>query len=333
MALLTMYNFFSMGWAVTLACIQGLIQPKGVFLRTPKAKSSSKFLRALRVTQWETLIGLVCIITGTVAFIVNPNARTFFLFSLLIWQSSLYLSAPFFSLLSTEGVEVPAHRSKEQGAGILEQWAARWAVALTAVILLVGAAVQLLPQPAQPPSYAVYQPEEVPPERLLGIEQIPIEERATPPTPRPTSTDQATPTLEPTSTIAATSTAVVTATPTEAAATVTPSVTPTAVPSATSAPTSTGTTPPSATPGASSTPQPSGTPTLGGSSTPAATQTGTIAPPIGTVTPPNSTTPAITPSSVPTGTPIPAAVSLDWDLRNLETAANLQLADLFGIWK
>ncbi len=95
-----MYNFFSLGWAVTLACIQGLILKKGVFLRTPKSKSHSRTWSALRVTQWETLIGLLFLGFGLAAFVVRPEIKTFWLGLLLAWQSSLFLAAPYYSLLS-----------------------------------------------------------------------------------------------------------------------------------------------------------------------------------------------------------------------------------------
>jgi cellulose synthase/poly-beta-1,6-N-acetylglucosamine synthase-like glycosyltransferase len=50
---------WSLGWVVTLACIQGLIQPKGVFLRTPKSGRAS-LVRALRSTTIETVLGGLC---------------------------------------------------------------------------------------------------------------------------------------------------------------------------------------------------------------------------------------------------------------------------------
>src|SRR6266498_2224423 len=99
MALATMYNFFSLGWAVTLACIQGLIQREGIFLRTPKSKTSSRAGHAIQVTQWETAIGLICMLTGLLAFTADQNWRTFSLCTLLFWQGSLYVAAPLYSLL------------------------------------------------------------------------------------------------------------------------------------------------------------------------------------------------------------------------------------------
>ena len=100
MAVATMYNFFSLGWVVTLACIQGLVQREGVFLRTPKSTTSSKAWHAIQVTQWETAIGVICILAGLLAFGSDRNWRTFSLCILLIWQGSLYLAAPLYSLLS-----------------------------------------------------------------------------------------------------------------------------------------------------------------------------------------------------------------------------------------
>ena len=106
-AIKAMFNFFSLGWAVTLASIQGIVQKQGVFLRTPKAKSGSRAWQAIRVTQWETVIGLICIGSGLLAMAVHPGIRTFFLCGLLIWQSSLYLAAP--------GVQ-PVERPQRSGA-------------------------------------------------------------------------------------------------------------------------------------------------------------------------------------------------------------------------
>ncbi|HMD81893.1 MAG TPA: glycosyltransferase, partial [Anaerolineales bacterium] len=135
MAVATMYNFFSLGWAVTLACIQGIVQKEGVFLRTPKSTTSSKAWRAIQVTQWETAIGLICVLTGLLAFGFDRNWRTFSLCILLIWQGSLYLAAPLYSLLSLKreaAMGVPV-RVTEQGKPVMEQLAARWVVAFSMV--------------------------------------------------------------------------------------------------------------------------------------------------------------------------------------------------------
>src|SRR6266496_223909 len=114
-AVATMYNFFSLGWAVTLACIQGLVQREGVFLRTPKSTASSRAWHAIQVTQWETAIGLLCMLAGLLAFITDRNWRTFSLCVLLFWQGSLYIAAPIYSLLSLKREAELASPIAEQG--------------------------------------------------------------------------------------------------------------------------------------------------------------------------------------------------------------------------
>ncbi len=246
-AIKTMYNFFSLGWAVTLASIQGLIQPQGVFLRTPKSKSTSKIWRALQATSWETAIGTTVLLLGIAAFIANPTIRTFILMALLGWQSSLYLSAPVYSLLS---IGAPPARPGYPAPAVGENWAARWALALVLAIAVVGAAAQLTPGPIHVPSYSRFQPPDLSPKRLFGLEQVPLQQRDQLPTPTLIPTPTAlviipiphtgggtpTPTLTPpplpTHTPLPTSTAAATSTPT---ATNAPSATqtPTAAPTAT----------------------------------------------------------------------------------------------------
>ena len=163
----SMYNFFSLGWSVTLACIQGLVQEKGVFLRTPKSKSNSKMLRALSVTRWETTTGLICAATGVLAFAANPGIKTLFLGALLFWQSSLYLSAPYYSLLSV--YEKPGWRQDEVGTPVLESRAARYAFVIICLLILGTVIVQLLPRPEEIPAYMRFLPIEIPLRELFNL--------------------------------------------------------------------------------------------------------------------------------------------------------------------
>ena len=156
LAFRSMYNFFSLGWTVTLACIQGLVQARGVFLRTPKSRSNSKMQRALSVTRWETTIGLICISVGALAFAANPGIRTLFLGGLLLWQSSLYLSAPYYSLLSV--YEKPGWRPREIGTPILESRAARYALVIICLLIFGAAIIQFLPRPQGTPAYMRFLP-------------------------------------------------------------------------------------------------------------------------------------------------------------------------------
>jgi hypothetical protein len=176
----TMYNFFSLGWAVTLACIQGLVQREGVFLRTPKATSASKAWHAIQVTQWETAIGIACILAGLFAFGSDQNWRTLSLCILLIWQGSLYLAAPLYSLLSLNretalGGTAPVQVT-DQGKPVLEQLAARWVMAFSMVLIGAFSLIRFLPTPPGLPDYVRFLPQDssspvdFSPEQTLGRE-------------------------------------------------------------------------------------------------------------------------------------------------------------------
>jgi cellulose synthase/poly-beta-1,6-N-acetylglucosamine synthase-like glycosyltransferase len=171
-AVATMYNFFSLGWAVTLACIQGIVQKEGVFLRTPKSTTASKAWRAIQATQWETTIGLICVLTGLLAFGFDRNWRTFSLCILLIWQGSLYLAAPLYSLLSLkrEAALGATVRVTEQGKPMMEQLAARWVLACSMVLIGTFSLIRFLPSPATLPEYARFLPFDLSSEQTNGGE-------------------------------------------------------------------------------------------------------------------------------------------------------------------
>ncbi len=312
MAFKTMFNFFSMGWAVTLASIQGLVQPEGVFLRTPKAKSGSRALKAIRVTQWETLIGLACITSGILAFVIHPQVRTFFLGGLLTWQASLYLAAPLYSLLSAR-TDQTEFQEVETGRPIMEHWAARWALGIAIVIVVAVGAYSLLPGPSKPPSYTRYQPPQVPPGQLFNFNKIPVYKPPQSPTPTATRKPTATPTPEITPTAteegnpgflpSPSPTATLTSLPTSEA-TITSTATITGTSTATLTPPPRGTL--TVTPTVTLTPPPSGTATV----TPTATLTATL---IAEPTPTPLTTatlpPQLTPTPIASQTPGPTGTA------------------------
>jgi cellulose synthase/poly-beta-1,6-N-acetylglucosamine synthase-like glycosyltransferase len=167
-ALATMYNFFSLGWAVTLACIQGLVQKEGVFLRTPKSRGLSRVWRAFRVTQWETFLGLVCVTAGSLAFLANPAVRTFGLWVLLGWMGSLYLAAPIFSLIGARREAALAPSTPDRGTPVREQVAARLAMSVAMAVVVLALVFRLIPLPTGVPTYAWLLPEEISPELIFG---------------------------------------------------------------------------------------------------------------------------------------------------------------------
>ncbi len=213
-ALRALGNFFSLGWTVTLGCIQGLIQPAGVFMRTPKTESRSGVVRAIRAAQWETGIGLACLaMAGAVLVTAGVRPRALFLVGLLGWQASLYLAAPVYSLMSTRGriLEPLTSRADIGLREVKEGRAARWAVALLLLLLMGGVLIRSLPTPEEPPAYAELQPAQVPGRRIVGLDPVPLDRRALPSTPTseapglaPTITSSARPT--PTSGLAPTPT-------------------------------------------------------------------------------------------------------------------------------
>lgn len=193
-ALRSMYNFFSLGWSVTLACIQGLIHKKGVFLRTPKSRRHSRVWNALRVTQWESLIGLLFLGSGVAAFIVRPELKTAWLGLLLAWQASLFLAAPYYSLLSVRVAPTPGTRVQDmdRGRAVAENSAAKLAWATLLVMVAMAWVAFQIPLPGQLPSYAQYQPPDVPPRLLIGVGPTLTPMPTAQPTgitPLPTSTD------------------------------------------------------------------------------------------------------------------------------------------------
>lgn len=237
MALATMFNFFSMGWAVTLASIEGLVRAKGAFLRTPKAKGSGKFWKAINSTRWETAIGLACITAGIAGFISRPDFKTFFLAILLGWQASLYLSATFFSLQSVGKAAPP---STPVGSPVREGRLGTIAILIGLALVTFGVVANFIPLPIKNPFYTRYQPPLVPAERLVGLENVPLDQREILPTPTlpptplpvvlPSPTNRIpTPTLLPTSTVVPTDIPTPTNPPPTATAPA-PTSTPTTVP-------------------------------------------------------------------------------------------------------
>ena len=99
LAFRSMYSMFSVGWVITLASIQALLQSKTVFLRTPKKIGKARVLNALFATQWEAGIGLLCLVLGVMVLaLVDPSPNTYFIGGLLLWQSTLYLASPIYGL-------------------------------------------------------------------------------------------------------------------------------------------------------------------------------------------------------------------------------------------
>ncbi len=99
MAFRSMYSMFSVAWVVAWASFQALVRTRIAFLRTPKTIGNARVLNALFATQWEAGIGLLCLAMGFAVLAAGDRTpNTYFVSGLLIFQSSLYLTAPIYSL-------------------------------------------------------------------------------------------------------------------------------------------------------------------------------------------------------------------------------------------
>ncbi len=88
----------SLSWVVTLATVRGLVEERGVFLRTPKFMGSQS-IRALRVVAVETLLALASAALAIGVFLVAGfSVLTLTVDSLLAWSVLIYGSATAFAL-------------------------------------------------------------------------------------------------------------------------------------------------------------------------------------------------------------------------------------------
>ncbi|MGH2643497.1 MAG: glycosyltransferase family 2 protein, partial [Chitinophagaceae bacterium] len=189
-ALEAMFNFFSLGWAVTLGSVQGLIQKQGVFLRTPKVSSKLKLLNAVGATQSELLIGLTCLLAAGEFILLKHSLLIFALAGMLIWECLLFMSAPVFSLISTS----EQARTEELFTGkvaVSENYAARWILIIMVGIALAILVLRFLPTKSSAP-YNKYQPREV---------SVPIVLPPTTPSPTATVSPSTTPSVSPSPTV------------------------------------------------------------------------------------------------------------------------------------
>jgi cellulose synthase/poly-beta-1,6-N-acetylglucosamine synthase-like glycosyltransferase len=134
-AFLAFLNWLSLSWTVAIACVQGLTRRKGVFLRTPKTDDRHHLSAALWSAHTETFWAAVLLTLAALA-LVNGQATPFVLV-LLVWQASVYASAPFMAWLSQHTV-LSEQLERRRATEWLRE---RPAVAAASVGALGGAAV------------------------------------------------------------------------------------------------------------------------------------------------------------------------------------------------
>jgi cellulose synthase/poly-beta-1,6-N-acetylglucosamine synthase-like glycosyltransferase len=97
-ALLAFANWLSLSWTVALACIQGLVRSRGVFLRTPKQAEGYRLANALWAARAETLLAVS--LWGAAGVLAGWRHAGPLLVGLLVWQGAVYASAPFMAWMS-----------------------------------------------------------------------------------------------------------------------------------------------------------------------------------------------------------------------------------------
>jgi glycosyltransferase involved in cell wall biosynthesis len=97
-ALLAFVNWLSLSWTVALACVQGLVRSRGVFLRTPKQAEGNRLANALWAARAEIVLAVA--LWGAAALLAGWRHAGPLLLGLLVWQGLVYASAPYMAWMN-----------------------------------------------------------------------------------------------------------------------------------------------------------------------------------------------------------------------------------------
>jgi len=136
-----MMVMLSLSWTVTRACLHGLARERGVFLRTPKARTPSRLGQALMSTSFESAIGLIFLIAAPLVLLLGPRPLGPVIALMLVWQAFAWGSAPAASL-AAQGIRLTpsrvTFRRSPQNTG-LRSWA--WPVESRRLVLVPALAL------------------------------------------------------------------------------------------------------------------------------------------------------------------------------------------------
>jgi cellulose synthase/poly-beta-1,6-N-acetylglucosamine synthase-like glycosyltransferase len=96
-AWLAFASWLSLSWTVALACVQGLVRRRGVFLRTPKESDRASLAGAFWSARTETVLAVALWTMGLLTFL---RGTSWFVLALFVWQGCVYATAPFMSWLN-----------------------------------------------------------------------------------------------------------------------------------------------------------------------------------------------------------------------------------------
>jgi cellulose synthase/poly-beta-1,6-N-acetylglucosamine synthase-like glycosyltransferase len=148
-ALLAFVNWLSLSWTVALACVQGLVRSRGVFLRTPKQAEGNRLANALWAARAEIVLAVA--LWGAAGLLAGWRHAGPLLLGLLVWQGLVYASAPYMAWMNlhTElSAQLERRRRTEQRreraaqlgpyVGVTAGLAAAAAAGLLAAVIVAG---------------------------------------------------------------------------------------------------------------------------------------------------------------------------------------------------
>lgn len=155
--------WFSLTWAVSLACMQGLFRRGSVFLRTPKALYGVPWAAAVQAATWEAMLGLACVAAGVTAVLHYASTLTLGLMILCFTQAFIFLSAPLHSVLSLQNRsawrQAQSDRAEIFGNVANEARLGIQVTLLSMTLIIFVVAASLLPSSSREPWwYSIFNP-------------------------------------------------------------------------------------------------------------------------------------------------------------------------------
>lgn len=136
--------WLSLGWVVSLACVRGLVEPEGVFLRTPKTRGNVSWLQAVRVHWAEMALATLGTGVALLGIVLRPGWVSVGLAALLAPPVVGWLAAPAHSVAALR-VDLPASlRRRREGEGARGWWRPRTAIPVASLAGAVGVVALLL---------------------------------------------------------------------------------------------------------------------------------------------------------------------------------------------
>ena len=139
-AVLAFVNWLSLSLTVARACVEGLVRPAGVFLRTPKTAGAHRVRAAVAASRGESLVALVML--GLAGALIGDSRASALVVALVLWQGSVYWSAPVMAWLNQRASLSPVlerRRRSEERRERLALFASR--LRTGTLVLMSGAAV------------------------------------------------------------------------------------------------------------------------------------------------------------------------------------------------